>query len=256
MSNFGKNIRKIRTFKNLSQTAFADIFGITRASVGAYEEGRAEAKTETMIAMANYFAISVDQLLKKELTINDISKFNQKEILLTNPVISKIQPANDFIHYISISNFEKYISSLLDPIFLAELPQFCIPESKDIARAFEHQGVEMLVNQHGIFQGDVLFCSSVKILLPANLKLNSVYVVVTLDSIFCRRLTSIANILTFSADNAGFADLEIRLGDISELWLVQSRFSTNLPAPLNIENRLNSLELEFQLLKKLVESKQ
>ncbi len=72
MSIIGKNIRKIRTVKKLSQAAFAEIFNLARPSVGAYEEERSEPKLETVIQIANYFGISIDSLLTKELTINDL----------------------------------------------------------------------------------------------------------------------------------------------------------------------------------------
>ena len=82
MSYFGVNIRKIRLTKKMSQTEFAEIFGITRASVGAYEEGRAEAKIDKTIEIAAYFNISLDQLLSKKITINEISNFNKIDRLL------------------------------------------------------------------------------------------------------------------------------------------------------------------------------
>jgi transcriptional regulator with XRE-family HTH domain len=256
MSNFGKNIRKIRTFKNLSQSAFAEIFGITRASVGAYEEGRAEPKTESIIEIANYFQVSVDELLKKELTINDISKFNQKENYLNKPVMQENSIANIFISLVSISNYKEYASHIGDNQFLANLPQLALPTGyKEIGRAFEHNGIEMLIHQHGIYHGDILFCSAIKNLQSAQLILNQIYTVISMDRIFTRRLTSIGNILVFSADNSGFPDLEIRLADIVELWLVSGRFSRFLPQPLNFENRISDLESKLNLLNSLVTPK-
>ena len=46
MSFFGKNIKKIRSVKSLSQQAFADLFDLKRGTLGAYEEGRSEPKIE------------------------------------------------------------------------------------------------------------------------------------------------------------------------------------------------------------------
>ena len=40
MSYIGKNIKKLRSVKGLSQAKFAELFDIKRASIGAYEEGR------------------------------------------------------------------------------------------------------------------------------------------------------------------------------------------------------------------------
>jgi transcriptional regulator with XRE-family HTH domain len=81
MSKIGKNIRKIRATKGLSQTAFANLFNITRASIGAYEEGRAEPKTDIMLQIAKYFSIPVESLLSEELTVNKLTNFNLKSVL-------------------------------------------------------------------------------------------------------------------------------------------------------------------------------
>jgi len=76
-SILSKNIRKLRAFKNLNQTEFANLFDIKRASIGAYEEGRAEPKLETLIKFASYFSLKIDDLVTKELTVNQIAKFDK-----------------------------------------------------------------------------------------------------------------------------------------------------------------------------------
>ncbi|MCF6183796.1 MAG: helix-turn-helix domain-containing protein [Bacteroidales bacterium] len=77
MSYIGKNIRKIRISKKLTQTEFAELFDLKRTAVGSYEEGRAEPKIETLIKIADYYKLSLDQLLRKELTVNEIFKFRE-----------------------------------------------------------------------------------------------------------------------------------------------------------------------------------
>ncbi|HAN76370.1 MAG TPA: transcriptional regulator, partial [Bacteroidales bacterium] len=79
MSYFGHNIKKIRTVKNLSQQAFADMFNLKRASVGAWEEGRAEPKLDTMAEIAEAFEISLDTLVRYDLKINELLKFEGVE---------------------------------------------------------------------------------------------------------------------------------------------------------------------------------
>ncbi len=91
MSYFGVNIRKIRLTKKLSQTEFAKIFGITRASVGAYEEGRAEAKIDKIIEIASHYKLTLDQLLSKKITINEISNFNKVDKILNFPKQEKTE---------------------------------------------------------------------------------------------------------------------------------------------------------------------
>ncbi|MFT4600255.1 MAG: transcriptional regulator with XRE-family HTH domain [Arenicella sp.] len=70
-----KNFKKLRLFKSLNQTEFADLFGITRSTVGSYEEARAEPKLETLLKVADYFKLKVDDIIRKELTVNQIAKF-------------------------------------------------------------------------------------------------------------------------------------------------------------------------------------
>jgi DNA-binding XRE family transcriptional regulator len=74
-----KNFRKLRSFKGLNQTEFAEIFGITRSTVGSYEEGRAEPKLDTLIKVADYFKLTVDDIIRKELTVNKIAGFEYPE---------------------------------------------------------------------------------------------------------------------------------------------------------------------------------
>ncbi len=76
MSYVGKNIKKIRSVKNLNQTKFAELFDLKRASIGAYEEGRAEPKIGTITEIAKYFGITIDDLLNKELSVNDLYHFD------------------------------------------------------------------------------------------------------------------------------------------------------------------------------------
>ncbi len=59
----------------MTQTEFAKIFDLKRTALGSYEEGRAEAKIDTIIKIADYFNLTLDELIRKELTVNDIFHF-------------------------------------------------------------------------------------------------------------------------------------------------------------------------------------
>jgi transcriptional regulator with XRE-family HTH domain len=67
MSYIGRNLKWYRKRKKISQTELANIFSITRASVGAYEEERSDPKMELIIRFANYFDISLDDFITKDL---------------------------------------------------------------------------------------------------------------------------------------------------------------------------------------------
>ncbi|WP_452598284.1 helix-turn-helix domain-containing protein, partial [Pontimicrobium sp. MEBiC01747] len=125
MSFFGKNIKKIRGVKGLSQQAFAEIFDLKRATLGAYEEGRSEPKIETIIKIANYFSISIDALLTSELTVNELLRFKGdltianeplvREQFATIPCITE-QNSKDYIKYFNKENFIKDMPKVHLPI--------------------------------------------------------------------------------------------------------------------------------------------
>jgi len=112
-SILSKNLRKLRAFKNLNQTDFAKLFDIKRASIGAYEEGRAEPKLDTLFKFSSHFSLKIDDLITKELTVNQIAKFdkaynkaNQIQPLLIDKELKLIQK--------KLSLLEKKIDQLLD----------------------------------------------------------------------------------------------------------------------------------------------
>ncbi|MEM1002517.1 MAG: helix-turn-helix transcriptional regulator, partial [Bacteroidota bacterium] len=158
MSRIGHNIRKIRSAKKLSQTQFAELFDLTRGSVGAYEEGRAEPKIDTIIQIANYFSVSIDLLLNKEMTINDLFHLDvfRKKLNEAHSFEPKknIVPQPNGIEYVSIKNQLEYIVNSTNNDFIANLPKMGFPVNMGRTgmhlRAFELGGSEMEYNQNGL----------------------------------------------------------------------------------------------------------
>ena len=68
MTQIGKNIKKIRNVKRLSQQSFADIFDLTRGNISSYEESRAEPKIEVIMKIANFFGIPLADFIEKDLS--------------------------------------------------------------------------------------------------------------------------------------------------------------------------------------------
>jgi len=84
MNFISRNLRKIRKSKNLSQTAFGELFGITRASMGAYEEQRAMPPVEVLTKIANHFKISLEAMLSRDLHLNEILHIEHRTALIDN----------------------------------------------------------------------------------------------------------------------------------------------------------------------------
>ncbi len=101
-SILSKNIKKLRLFKNLNQAEFAALFQLKRPSVGAYEEGRAEPKLDTLIKISNYYELPIDLIVKAELTVNQIAKFEfpkveSSDLDLLNSKMDMLYRRIDFI---------------------------------------------------------------------------------------------------------------------------------------------------------------
>lgn len=274
MSYIGRNIKRIRAVKKLSQAAFAELFDLARPSVGAYEEGRSEPKIDTIIAIANHFGLSTDALLRKELTVNELysldilkgefdptrlppalgnsSKFEQKQE--ASPKLADT-PTGSGLPFVSKAMRLEYIVNLNNRDFQNRLPKVALPEElPGKARAFEHSGGEMLADGGGLKDGDILAAVPVQKDRHRQMQEGCLYLLVTSREILTRRLKKTGDdALLFEADNPATADLSIPAEELLELWEVKGCWSTQLQQPLLLERKLLLLDEQLRLLKERVE---
>jgi len=223
MSFFGKNIKKIRNVKRLSQSAFADLFQLTRASIGAYEEGRAEAKIDTIIEIAKYFSISVDNLLTKELTINDIYHFDVFKY--QNNTSTKTNNSNNIqakkVAVIFHKNFSDYIKSINNSENLSLLPQIVLPDSMGhISRVFQQK----IEENHEEF----LFCCQLKNMALENIEKHKFYVFVLKNSILAGEVLEKGTVLEVLPFSKEMIKTNISLHNILEAWECVGKYTTLL----------------------------
>lgn len=70
--NFPERLKKLRTEAGLSQKKLAEELGFSQASIGYWEKGERTPSIEAVMKIAEYFHISVDQLI--DLPVFDVSK--------------------------------------------------------------------------------------------------------------------------------------------------------------------------------------
>lgn len=193
MTLIGKNIRWFRKQQQISQTEFASIFGITRASVGAYEEGRAEPKLELISRFAKYYNVDLNSFIDKDMSLSNTTiknGFEHKDQqtdnvppsasakstfvpeILEAPVLTRssnndedkrIQHSTqsskskqkDIVYYKSVNDY-KYINKAQWPFFSGCDAVFeCTPHLERETTLFR-DGVFLIcvkVNQEGIYHG-------------------------------------------------------------------------------------------------------
>ena len=256
MSYVGKNIRKLRAVKKLSQAAFAELFGLARPSVGAYEEGRSEPKMETLIQIAQHFGLSVDLLLTKELTLNELYNFDIFKEELAPPaatpeVLAKADRKQRVTPLVYRNRALEYIVHHHDPDFIDKLPWVQMPHQlTGPTRAFEVSGADMLLHRQGLRHQDIVLCCRVSLARPS-LQNGRVYVFVTQSKILIRRLAERlpdGQTLKLRADNPDYGSQDLELTQALEIWEVKGVFSTHLRPPALLDERVAALERKVESL--------
>lgn len=87
MEHVGKNIKKIREDKGLTQQTIADLISMHRSNYSRVETGDRDLSIEAINKIAKYFNISIDQLVNfdgdipKEITIEDKNTIQQMQLI-------------------------------------------------------------------------------------------------------------------------------------------------------------------------------
>lgn len=160
MSVIGKNIKKIRNVKGLSQQAFADLFQLTRGNISSYEELRAEPKIEVLIKIANYFGIPLVDFVEKDLSVNELLHYNTRLVFDTERLKVGQQMVNiPFVPGIYISDLAK---KYRDNDFLATLPNITLPSSSKLKLlAIEINNPESLPAGFDFRSGDIVILENI-----------------------------------------------------------------------------------------------
>lgn len=160
MSKIGKNIKKIRNIKSLSQQAFAELFDLTRGNISSYEELRAEPRIEIVIKIANYFGIPLSDFIEKDLSVNELLHYNAELVL--EPEKLKITQQLVKIPYVPALYLDDYIKQHKEDHFLNQLPYIIVPtNSKSKLLAIEIDNRENLPAGYDYHSGDILLLEKV-----------------------------------------------------------------------------------------------
>ena len=63
MSKFAERIRELRTAGNFTQKDLDELLGVKNFSIYTYEKGRSEPTIDGLIALADFFDVSIDYLV-------------------------------------------------------------------------------------------------------------------------------------------------------------------------------------------------
>ncbi len=256
MSHIGQNIKRIRSVKGLSQAKFAELFNLARPSVGAYEEGRAEPKIQTVVDIAHYFGISIDVLLTKELSVNDLyhlNMVNQKLDDFHKGIIPDKSKQLAKAKWVRVSDQVQYLVSHDKKDYVNNLPECTLPiYSKVKLRLFEMNGEHMVVDQQGIDRGDILICEQISDEI-STVPENELVLLVNAKAIQVGRLNAEES-LQLAPDNPNFKPILIDATEVREIWKVRSNLSLVLHAPKKLADKVSDVESRLLELMQRVDS--
>lgn len=246
MLMFGKNLKKIRSVRGISQQEFADIFDLKRGTLGAYEEERSNPKLETVLKIANHFSIGIEELLTKELTVNRLLKFNER---MTTESDSHILKEFDGIPYIATDRKLEFVTTYKESFKVEHFPLVRLPNIETLHRfAFMIDDLSMTGGSIEFFPKDIVIGIEVD---KNTIRENQFVMVLANQQLVLRRISFQNNLFILKADHHGVADSIINSDEIQALWSIEHVFHHALHSKeMLLEDRLARLEQSIASLKK------
>ncbi len=248
MDIINQNVRFLRKQKGYTQSQFADMLGIKRATLGAYEEGRARPNLEVQRELSKIFGISLDQLITQNISkLVDKNMFKPdggspkatgKDLRVLSITVDRED--NENIEMVPAKAAAGYLNGYADPEFVQDLPKFYLPMLKGgTFRAFEIQGDSMLPLQSGsIVVGEYTTNWN-------DIKDGHTYIVLSKhDGVVYKRLFNKPeeDKVLLRSDNPSYSPFELDLDDVLEVWKAKLFITqADAGADMNMEKMMSMI---------------
>jgi transcriptional regulator with XRE-family HTH domain len=262
MSHFAQNIKLLRKRRNKTQDDLAFALNIKRSTLGGYENNIGQPQIETLICFSDYFKISIDTLLKVDLTKFSESQLNliekgidiyikgEKLRVLTKTIDSE---GNENIELIPIKAHAGYTSGYSHPEFIKEMKRFRLPflDKSKKYRSFQIKGDSMLP----IHENSWIICEYVEDWY--SIKNNQAYIVITHNEgivfkVLENNIEKEQKITLFSL-NSIYKPYSLDIDEIQEIWKFTGYISFKLPEPQigkdDIIEAIKKLKSDIEILK-------
>lgn len=251
----GTNLKLLRKRRGLSQEEIASQLGLTRSSYSGYENGVAEPNLENLVKFSEFYGISLDKLIKKELSKiserewDKIDKGIEADLDGKNLRVLAMTvdgENNDNIELVPEKARAGYTTGFSDPEFISVLPTFQLPFLKKDRkyRTFPIKGDSMPPVSDGSFViGEYMENWN-------NVKDGYPYIIVTLDDgivfkILHKRLVD-SQSFQLCSTNPLYEPYEVHANDIVEIWKFVNYISFDMPTSEFKESDLTKAILDLQ----------
>jgi transcriptional regulator with XRE-family HTH domain len=232
MSNISSNLKYLRKKNGQTQQQFADLMGIKRSLVGAYEEDRAEPKYELLKRIAENFELTIDEFINENINDKWKPKLKSHGSNLRILSISVDNSDNENIEMVPVKASAGYLNGFSDPQYIKELPKFQLPLpalKQGTFRAFEITGDSMLPIQPGsVIIGEYMDNWN-------EVKTGETYIVISKNEgvVYKRAGNRFKENkeLKLISDNKVYDPYMVAADDILEIWKAKAYISSTLPDP-------------------------
>ncbi len=264
---FGSNLQLLRKRKKISQADLASEIGIKRSSLSGYELGSSEPNFDNLLKFSDFFRISIDKLLKINLSSISQLYLTQLEqgfdIDLTGGKLRVLattvdQNNEENIELVPVKAKAGYTTGFGDPDFIKVLPTFQLPflDRNKKFRTFQISGDSMPpISDKSWVTGE--FVQNWK-----TIKDGYPYIVVTENEgvvfkILYKQFDKNQSLLLCST-NPIYEPFEININEVMEVWKFVNYISDEIPEPNlsrdQLSNSMMNMQKEIREIKNVLRS--
>jgi transcriptional regulator with XRE-family HTH domain len=253
---FASNIKLLRKRRNRTQDVVSGELGFSRSTLNSYEHGIVVNPTiEALIAFSKYFRISIDTLIKVNLSQLSESQLSEIEkgydVYMTGGKLRVLATTVDShnrenIEVVPLKAKAGYTAGYNDPQYISTLPTFQLPflSNDKKYRAFQIDGDSMLPIRHGSW------IVAEFIQDWRDVRDGSAYIVVTRNDgivfkVVYNQARKYKNFLLRSL-NPMFEPYEIPVNEVMEVWKFINFISNEIPDSDATQDQLGKLVMKLQ----------
>jgi transcriptional regulator with XRE-family HTH domain len=244
---FTSNIKFLRKRRGRTQDDVAVALNLKRSTLSGYENGVAQPGIEILVAFSRYYNMSIDTMLKIDLTHLSESQLGELErgydayIKGSNLRVLATTVNSDNLENIELVPEKAkagYTTGYADPEYIGELPRFRLPflSEKRKYRTFQLKGDSMLPIPDGSWvTGE--FVQDWREIISGK-----AYVIFTINDgivfkVVENNLKTEGKLVLYSL-NAIYEPYEVHINEVKEIWKFINYISNELPDPVLPEKQL------------------
>ena len=244
---FTSNIKFLRKRRGRTQDDVAVALNLKRSTLSGYENGVAQPGIDILVSFSGYFNMSIDTLLKIDMTSLSESQLGELErgydayIKGSNlrVLTTTVDPGNrENIELVAEKAKAGYTTGYADPEYIGELPVFTLPflSDKRKYRTFQLKGDSMLPIPDGSWVTGEFLQDWM------NIVSGKAYIVFTLNDgivfkILENNIPQDGKLVLFSL-NPLYEPYEVHINEVKEIWKFVNYISSELPEPVLPEKQI------------------